>query len=298
MLFLRQNRLQLRFTQGAAAMTSIATTVIGLVGAVMSPLSPHAATPARAYVAPEAVALCAARSPMLGAMTLSHSASTSLVLWSSPAQLTAIAPCDTSQQKQMTLADAEISPALSHPLTTPKAIATPQVVAPAPAQRASNATLAYTQPTAQKPAVVAQPAIRQAADASGLCSSDYYVAGSIGSWVTPPGCFAGIYSINPNDYVYRPGFGACNWWPEVLHPNYANVTMAARHSQPIDGAAVYFGPGVQGAGSAGHYAEVEAVLNNGWLLVSEMNFYWRGGGWGKVDFRYVNYYWGGMTFLY
>lgn len=59
-------------------------------------------------------------------------------------------------------------------------------------------------------------------------------------------------------------------------------------STPRVGATVTFAPGVQGAGSLGHVAHVEAVYSGGWMLVSEMAFSWNGGGWGRVDYRYVH----------
>jgi surface antigen len=59
-------------------------------------------------------------------------------------------------------------------------------------------------------------------------------------------------------------------------------------SVPQVGATAVFQPGVQGAGGGGHVAHVEAVLGGGWLLVSEMNFAWNGGGFGLVDYRYVH----------
>ncbi len=129
------------------------------------------------------------------------------------------------------------------------------------------------------------------------CHSSVYATGPLSSWKVPPGCYAGIYAINPANYVYRPAFGQCAWWPEVLHPNNPNILFGRRSSVPAPGAVMYFAPGVQGAGSAGHYAEVVAVLGNGWLLISEMNDYWRGGGWGRVNYRYV-YLSAGVSFIY
>jgi hypothetical protein len=32
-------------------------------------------------------------------------------------------------------------------------------------------------------------------------------------------------------------------------------------------------------------------------MISEMNFYWNGGGWGKVDYRFVHEGWG-VAFIY
>ena len=51
---------------------------------------------------------------------------------------------------------------------------------------------------------------------------------------------------------------------------------------PRVGATIRYAPGVLGAGGGGHVGHVVAVYTSGWILSSEMNFYWRGGGAGKV----------------
>ncbi len=129
------------------------------------------------------------------------------------------------------------------------------------------------------------------------CRSTTYTTGPIYMWKVPPGCYAGVYWINANNYVSRPGFGWCNWWPEVLHPNRPNILDGVRHSTPIPGAVAVFAPGEQGASSAGHYGEVVAVLGNGWILISEMNNTWRGAGFGRVNYRYVQED-AGVTYIY
>lgn len=129
------------------------------------------------------------------------------------------------------------------------------------------------------------------------CQSGTVYAGYISQWAIPPSCYGGVYWINPANYVARGGFGWCNWWPEVLHPNNPNVLFGARHSQPIPGAVVVFAPGEQGASSQGHYGEVVSVLGNGWILISEMNNTWRGAGFGRVDYRYVRVTYG-TSFIY
>ena len=73
--------------------------------------------------------------------------------------------------------------------------------------------------------------------------------------------------------------------------------MGCDGSVPAAGATVVFQPGVQGASGLGHAAHVEAVYGNGWFLVSEMSFFWNGGGWGRVSFRYAHVGWG-VTFIY
>ncbi len=113
-----------------------------------------------------------------------------------------------------------------------------------------------------------------------------------------------------NNYYYW-AFGQCTWWAQYKRQD-ENLTRmgnaqywasgaAARGyrvgSAPAAGATVVFQPGVQGAGGAGHVAHVEAVYPQGWFLISEMNFYWNGGGWGRVDYRYVHTGWG-VQFIY
>ncbi len=80
--------------------------------------------------------------------------------------------------------------------------------------------------------------------------------------------------------------------PDLLWGNYR------RGSTPVPGATVVFAGGVQGASSAGHYARVVAVAPGGqWLLISEMNFTWRGGGFGRINYRYIHTG-AGITFIY
>ncbi len=119
------------------------------------------------------------------------------------------------------------------------------------------------------------------------CHSGDYVNGSVYMWKVPPSCYAGVYWVSPRNYVYRSGFGWCNWWPEVLHPNEPRILWGTRHSTPIPGAVVVFAPGEQGASMGGHYGEVVAVLGNNWILISEMNNTWRGAGFERVNYRYV-----------
>lgn len=130
-------------------------------------------------------------------------------------------------------------------------------------------------------------------------STDYFVA-NISQWTVPPSCFAAIYYPNPDNYGYHPSYGYCNWWPEVLNPTHPDILYGSeytRSSVPIPGAVVWQAPYVQGASSEGHWAQVVAVSPMGWVLITEMNFYWRGGGYGKVDYRYIHVG-SGITFIY
>ena len=113
--------------------------------------------------------------------------------------------------------------------------------------------------------------------------------------------YGNIYQPNPANYVQRPGFGYCNWWVNELHrdkPNLLYGSQYRRSSVPVPGAAIYFAGLVQGAGASGHFAQVVAIApDHYWMLITEMNFAWRGGGFGKVDYRYAHVG-SGVTFIY
>lgn len=132
------------------------------------------------------------------------------------------------------------------------------------------------------------------------CHSTAMFPVRISQWTTPVSCYSGIYRVNPANYVYRSGFGWCNWWPEVLHARQPDILWGReyRHSSvPTPGAVVHFNGGVQGASWDGHWAQVVAVApDHYWVLITEMNFYWRGGGWQKVSYRYIHVG-SGVTFI-
>lgn len=133
------------------------------------------------------------------------------------------------------------------------------------------------------------------------CDGPVQFPAKIDTWTVPAGCYGLIYTPNPANYPSRPGFGYCNWWVRVMdlkHPDITENTSYPHGSVPRVGAAVYFDGGVQGADPAGHWARVEAIAPDGyWMLVSEMNFTWRGGGFGKVDYRFAHTG-PGVTFIY
>lgn len=123
---------------------------------------------------------------------------------------------------------------------------------------------------------------------------------SIQQWTIPTGCYGQIFYPNTSSYVAAPSFGWCNWAAEVFNTSGQHGYGALRlpqHATPRVGAVVWFAPGVQGAGGAGHWAVVAGIGPNGWMLVLEMNFYWRGGGWARLDYRYVRMT-GGMSYGY
>jgi hypothetical protein len=120
------------------------------------------------------------------------------------------------------------------------------------------------------------------------------------------------FKVNrPKNGFYWWAFGQCTWWAQykrqnenLRHMGNARYWAAGAASRgyrvghtPRAGATVVFQPGVEGAGGAGHVAHVEKVYPGGWFLVSEMNFYWNGGGWGRVSYRFA-YVRSGVSFIY
>lgn len=106
-------------------------------------------------------------------------------------------------------------------------------------------------------------------------------------------------------------FGVCTWYAWYRHQGEPLLKMGNAASwpsvapsyglhvgtTPVVGATAIFQPGVEGADGGGHAAHVEQVLGGGWFIISEMNFTWNGGGWGRVDWRYV-YMAPGVSFIY
>ncbi|HEU0026038.1 MAG TPA: CHAP domain-containing protein [Ktedonobacterales bacterium] len=135
--------------------------------------------------------------------------------------------------------------------------------------------------------------------------------GGIGPWTPVPG----HPSYGMSDFAgdpYSSMFGVCTWWAWYTRqdePQLGQLGMAyqwianarARGMRtgytPAVGATVVFQPGVQGASGSGHVGHVVQILSGGWFVISEMNFYWNGGGWGRVDYRYVHTG-SGVAFIY
>ena len=124
------------------------------------------------------------------------------------------------------------------------------------------------------------------------CQQSYMFVSHISQWTTPPGCYASIYYPDRGIYHAPGNFGYCNWWVLALHPNQQDILYGKEYTRsgtPVPGAAIWFDPNVQGASSEGHWAQAVAVSPDGyWVLITEMNFGWRGGGFGRVDFRYIH----------
>ncbi|MGE5333268.1 MAG: CHAP domain-containing protein [Nitrososphaerota archaeon] len=135
-------------------------------------------------------------------------------------------------------------------------------------------------------------------------------SGGYNPWAPVPG----HPSYRMSDFAgdpYSGYFGVCTWYAWYRHRSEPLMQLgnaaswawnAPKYglsvgSKPVVGATVVFQPGVEGAGGAGHVAHVESVLGNGWFIISEMNFYVNGGGWGRVDYRYA-YVRSGVSFIY
>jgi hypothetical protein len=127
-----------------------------------------------------------------------------------------------------------------------------------------------------------------------FCGTELVDFSNAAQWATPHGCYSRIFSPKQSNYPWRPSFGWCNWVPEEGHTQYSGSTIlhkAKHYHAPRTGAVVWFDPREQGAGSAGHWAQLVAIGPSGWLLVEEMNFIWRGAGFAKVDYRFVRNTW-------
>ncbi len=140
----------------------------------------------------------------------------------------------------------------------------------------------------------AAPAVAAPASSQGVAP------GGIGLWTPPPGHPAyglGDFAGDP----YSSSYGTCTWYawyrrqderlasfgPATNWISGARTAGLATGSSPAAGATAVFAPGVEGAGGGGHAAHVEQVLGGGWFLISEMNFTFDGGGWGRVSYRYA-----------
>ncbi|HEX9056364.1 MAG TPA: LysM peptidoglycan-binding domain-containing protein [Ktedonobacterales bacterium] len=169
---------------------------------------------------------------------------------------------------------------------------------------AASLALPQANPSTTHGTQVSAPAPVAGLPAGEPCTADRSIVWTVpvSRWAIPPGCFGGVYHPNPANYkAYGhviPGFGWCNWWPEALLRD-PNAIFRPRHSTPRVGVPVYYAP--QPGDRTGHYAFVESIgtgKNAGWILISEMNMYWRGAGWAKVNYRYIRVDYPGANYLY
>jgi surface antigen len=142
------------------------------------------------------------------------------------------------------------------------------------------------------PPVVARPLLSYVARPASAPVS-YNASGGYGLWTPPPGhpaYFLPDYAGDPNAAFW----GYCTWYAQYKRMDERLMGLgnagqwaytAAAHglrtgTTPAVGATVVY------QGGLGHVAHVEQVLGGGWFLVSEMNMYWNGGGFGRVSWRY------------
>lgn len=129
------------------------------------------------------------------------------------------------------------------------------------------------------------------------CRASQAAPAIIGLWKIPPAPYDRVYYVNPRLYPYRGGWPTCIWWARETSIDFG-LGRGTRGYVPRVGAAIVYAPGVLGASSGGHYGHVIAVYSDGWILSSEMNFYWRGGGAGRVVFRFIPPHVAGVSFIY
>lgn len=179
----------------------------------------------------------------------------------------------------------------SAPVSTVAAAATPAV---RPQAGTSTGTTSTPATTATSLAAWAGPS------AIAFCGGPVDFSNAA-QWATPHGCFGQIFAPNAANYPYRPSFGWCNWASEESHLQFAGygaLGQTKHYGAPRVGSVVWFAPGDQGASADGHWATLVAMGPNGWGLVEEMNFTYRGGGWAKIDYRFIQMYAPGTAYLY
>ena len=124
---------------------------------------------------------------------------------------------------------------------------------------------------------------------------------NVAQWAVPHGCYGQVFVLNPASFPSRPGWGYCNWAPEEAHLEFAGAgaLFQTKHwGAPRVGAVIWYSPFDQGASADGHWGELIAIGPNGWGLSEEMNFYWRGGGFGRIIYRFIQLYAPGTAYLY
>ena len=131
------------------------------------------------------------------------------------------------------------------------------------------------------------------------CGSQRVDFSNASAWAKPHGCYGLIF--RPRSTLGRPSFGWCNWAAEASHLNYGGrsvLGLAKHYGAPRVGAVVWFSGFDQGASADGHWANLVAIGPHGWGLIEEMNFSYRGGGFGRIDFRFIHLYQRGTAYLY
>lgn len=106
------------------------------------------------------------------------------------------------------------------------------------------------------------------------------------------------------------GYGSCTWGAaHFAHDNVSGLGDAYQWAAnaasrglptgytPAVGATVVFQPGVQGASGLGHVGHVVGVYGGGWFMIEETSFWWNGGGFATVSYRYAHAG-AGVSFIY
>lgn len=166
----------------------------------------------------------------------------------------------------------------------------------------AQAQAAWTAAHPPAPPPVVRPVISQVVRPAPV---SYTPSGGYGLWTPPPGHPAYYLSDYAGD-PYSGFWGYCTWYAQYKRMDEHLMVLgnagqwaytATSHglrtgTTPAVGATVVY----QTSG-LGHVAHVEQVLGGGWFLVSEMNMYWNGGGFGIVSWRYSQVA-PGVTFIY
>jgi hypothetical protein len=159
-------------------------------------------------------------------------------------------------------------------------------------------------PPAPPRVVIARPMVSTVARPVASVPVSYNPSGGYGLWTPPPGLPAYYLSDYAGD-PYSGFWGYCTWYAQYKRMDEHLMVLgnagqwaytAASHglrtgTVPVAGATAVY------QGGLGHVAHVEKVLGGGWFLVSEMNMYWNGGGFGRVSWRY-SFAGPGVTFVY
>ncbi|HEY7985059.1 MAG TPA: CHAP domain-containing protein [Ktedonobacterales bacterium] len=159
-------------------------------------------------------------------------------------------------------------------------------------------------PPAPPRVVIARPMVSTVARPVASVPVSYNPSGGYGLWTPPPGLPAYYLSDYAGD-PYSGFWGYCTWYAQYKRMDEHLMVLgnagqwaytAAAHglrtgTVPVAGATAVY------QGGLGHVAHVEKVLGGGWFLVSEMNMYWNGGGFGRVSWRY-SFAGPGVTFVY
>ncbi len=194
------------------------------------------------------------------------------------------------------------APGMNAPGTAKAPASPPPPTAQAPHIASQPAATTPPKPTAAPAKPAAAPAKPAAAPpVSGILPAPVTPWPPANAWMSVPGHIPYAVSDPPGD-PFAGAFGQCTWWAQHERPDenlrgignamyWASGAMARGYrvgTTPAVNATVVFQPGVQGAGGPGHVAHVMALYPDGWFLISEMNAFGNGGGWGRVSFRYAH----------